>query len=125
MSRYRILFIEEINARSQLKPFTVRFIGKLRNYLAENNVGILVDTDVARPISVRVDFQNIVDIPMIIGSYYQIIGEALCEHVEPVIIRAAFVKNVDGIDMNMYKEAVRSRREYLFEFHLLSFSPPR
>ncbi|GFQ76721.1 uncharacterized protein TNCT_580361 [Trichonephila clavata] len=115
MSRFRILFIDEINARNHLKSFSVRFIGKLRSYLPATHIGILVDSDQRRHSAVRVDFQNIVDISLKPGSYYQIVGEALCDHVEPVTVRATLVRNVDGVDMKMYKQAVRDRRAYLYE----------
>ncbi|GFY51886.1 uncharacterized protein TNIN_230191 [Trichonephila inaurata madagascariensis] len=115
MSRFRILFIDEINARNHFKSFTVRFIGKLRSYLPGAHMGIMVDSDQRRNSAVRVDFQNVVDISLKSGSYYQIVGEALCDHTGPLTVRATLVRNVDGVDMKMYRQAVRDRRAYLNE----------
>ncbi|GFS56262.1 uncharacterized protein TNCV_2769341 [Trichonephila clavipes] len=115
MSRFRILFIDEINARNHLKTFNVRFIGKLRGYLPGTHIGILADSDQRRHSAVRVDFQQIADISLKPGSYYQIVGDVLGHHTEPVTVRATLVRNVDGVDMKMYRQAVRDRRAYLYE----------
>ncbi|GBO06982.1 hypothetical protein AVEN_165610-1, partial [Araneus ventricosus] len=105
-----IFFIDEIGEHL-CNLHGVRFIGKLQKYCLVSNVGVFTDSGNRNTPTLIVDFQNIVDVHLLIGSFYRIAGEVVSG--SPITVKAAIVKNVDGIDLQMYKEAVILRRKHL------------
>lgn len=71
-------------------------------------VGELVDTESKTAHILYVDFKNARETPLYKGSFYQVAGKLMGN-----TVRAQTVKNVDGIDLQMYKEAVLLRRRFL------------
>ncbi|GIZ01832.1 uncharacterized protein CEXT_278301 [Caerostris extrusa] len=111
MPCYQIFFIDEIDdLHCNLNG--VRFIGRLINFCSVTGYGLVSDSDKSNARTLRVDFTNIEDIAFKVGSYYQVEAKIVYRG-QPVTVRASKVRNVDGIDIQMYRDAVFARRRFL------------
>lgn len=111
---YEICFIDEILADvyPSNNNHSVRILGKLKSYNPVTCIGRLADPENKTLKTLAVNLQHVDDISFIKDSIYQIIGE-----IKPIsdekILDACIVKNVDGIDIQMFKEALHLRRKFL------------
>lgn len=112
-THYEICFISEIIAKSIFPSSTknVRITGKLHDYSPITAVGTLSDFEKTSLRLLKIDFKNIIEAPLITGSYYQVSG--VIQPGETLTITAEIVRNVDGIDLQMFKESIKLRRQFL------------
>ncbi|XP_010528911.1 PREDICTED: CST complex subunit TEN1 [Tarenaya hassleriana] len=90
---------------------SLRITGKLREYSVETAVALVADGETV----LNVDTQHLRDLSFRVGSIYQFIGEL---HIEPgneAILRARTGRNVDGIDLNLYRQSIKLLRQFLDE----------
>ncbi|XP_020395984.1 CST complex subunit TEN1 isoform X1 [Zea mays] len=69
-------------------------------------------------VSLKVDTQHLRDVSFRTNSVYQFIGELQIREVDDAILLARIGRNVDGLDMNLYQQALLIRRQH--EAKLLS-----
>ncbi|CAD5315709.1 unnamed protein product [Arabidopsis thaliana] len=85
---------------------------RLRGYSVETAIGVIEDGGR----SLKINTQNIRDVSLRVGSIYQFIGEL---HIEQpnneAILQARTGRNVDGIDMNLYRKTIELLRQFLKE----------
>ncbi|XP_010480224.1 PREDICTED: CST complex subunit TEN1-like isoform X1 [Camelina sativa] len=91
---------------------SLRVTGMLRGYSVETAIGVIEDGGR----SLKINTQNLRDVSFRVGSIYQFIGEL---HIEQsnneAILQARTGRNVDGIDMNLYRKTVELLRQFLKE----------
>ncbi|XP_010511256.1 PREDICTED: CST complex subunit TEN1 isoform X2 [Camelina sativa] len=87
---------------------SLRVTGMLRGYSVETAIGVIEDGGK----SLRINTQNLRDVSFRVGSIYQFIGEL---HIEQSNNEARTGRNVDGIDMNLYRKTVELLRQFLKE----------
>ncbi|XP_035207548.1 CST complex subunit TEN1-like [Stegodyphus dumicola] len=112
---YEVCFVEEIvSKRYPSNPASklVRVLGKLKNFDPVTSLGELSDPEAKTYSTLAVNFENISDTPLIRGILYQVVGE-VADKGSKITLNASIVRNVDGIDMQMYKEAINLRRQFL------------
>ncbi|CAA7061570.1 unnamed protein product [Microthlaspi erraticum] len=88
---------------------SIRVTGMLRGYSVETGIGVIEDGNK----SLRIGTQHLKDLSLRVGSVYQFIGEL---HIEPnheAILQARTGRNVDGIDMNLYRKTIGLLRQFL------------
>ncbi|KAL1188082.1 CST complex subunit TEN1 [Cardamine amara subsp. amara] len=88
---------------------SLRVTGMLRGYSNETALCVIEDGNK----SLKINTQNLSDLSFKIGSIYQFIGEL---HIEPnneAILQARTGRNVDGIDMNLYRKTIELLRQFL------------
>ncbi|EOA35856.1 hypothetical protein CARUB_v10021142mg [Capsella rubella] len=91
---------------------SVRVTGMLSVYSVVTGIGVIEDGGR----SLKINAQNLRDVSFRVGSIYQFIGEI---HIEQpnneVILKARTGRNVDGIDMNLYRKTIELLRQFLKE----------
>ncbi|CAA0298953.1 CST complex subunit TEN1 [Arabidopsis thaliana] len=91
---------------------SLRVTAMLRGYSVETAVGVIEDGGR----SLKINTHNIRDVSFRVGSIYQFIGEL---HIEQpnneAILQARTGRNVDGIDMNLYRKTIELLRQFLKE----------
>ncbi|KAF8100601.1 hypothetical protein N665_0220s0005 [Sinapis alba] len=88
---------------------SLRVTGLLKRYSVETAIGVIEDGEK----SLKINTQHLRDVSFRVGSIYQFIGEL---HIEPnneAILQARTGRNVDGIDMNLYRKTVELLRRFL------------
>ncbi|KAF8106776.1 hypothetical protein N665_0133s0015 [Sinapis alba] len=88
---------------------SLRVTGLLKGYSVETAIGVIEDGEK----SLKINTQHLRDVSFRVGSIYQFIGEL---HIEPnneAILQARTGRNVDGIDMNLYRKTVELLRRFL------------
>ncbi|CAH2046882.1 unnamed protein product [Thlaspi arvense] len=88
---------------------SLRVTGTLKGYSIETAIGVIEDGDK----SLRIDTQHLRDVSFRVGSIYQFIGEL---HIDPnneAILQPRTGRNVDGIDMNLYRKTIELLRKFL------------
>ncbi|MCD7472280.1 hypothetical protein HAX54_013317 [Datura stramonium] len=86
---------------------SLRVIGKLQDYDVETAVAVIVD----RNASLKVDTQHL-NINLRIGSIFQFIGELLLEPDHEAILKARVGRNIDGMDLNLYRQSLQLLRDF-------------
>lgn len=111
---YEICFIDEIIAETYPTNNSkqVRVLGKLKSYNPATCIGRLSDPECKILQTLPVNLKNIEDISFIKDSLYQILGEIKDLNGEK-ILDACIVRNTEGIDVQMFKEAISLRRKFL------------
>ncbi|XP_020868316.1 CST complex subunit TEN1 isoform X2 [Arabidopsis lyrata subsp. lyrata] len=101
--------LQELYPSSQFykEAVSLRVTGMLSGYSVETAIGVIEDGGK----SLKINTQNLRDISFRVGSIYQFIGEL---HIEPNN-EARTGRNVDGIDMNLYRKTVELLRQFLKE----------
>ncbi|KAG8370466.1 hypothetical protein BUALT_Bualt14G0119800 [Buddleja alternifolia] len=87
-----------------------RVTGKLQEYNLETAIAVIVDEGA----SLKIDTQHM-KLNLRPGSIYQFIGEL---HIEPnneAILKARVGRNVDGLDINLYRHSLQLLREFQTE----------
>ncbi|CAH8353225.1 unnamed protein product [Eruca vesicaria subsp. sativa] len=91
------------------EALSLRVTGLLRAYSVETDIGVIEDGDK----SLKINTQYLRDVSFRVGSLYQFIGEL---HIEPnneAILQARTGRNVDGVDMNLYRKTIELLRQFL------------
>ncbi|XP_051125861.1 CST complex subunit TEN1 [Andrographis paniculata] len=112
ISAGELVTLQELNPSSPLfkQGASFRVTGKLQEYDLETAVVAILDGDA----SLKVDTKHI-QLNFRKGSMYQFIGEL---HVEPnneAILKARVGRNVDGLDMNLYRQSLKLLRDFQAE----------
>ncbi|WMV09893.1 hypothetical protein MTR67_003278, partial [Solanum verrucosum] len=101
--------LEELVPSSQhfKHGISLRVTGKLQDYDVETAVAVIVD----RNASLKVDTQHL-NINLRIGSIFQFIGELLLEPDNEAILKARVGRNMDGMDLNLYRQSLQLLRDF-------------
>ncbi|KAH6769641.1 telomere-capping [Perilla frutescens var. hirtella] len=107
-----LVSLQELNPSSPnfKQGASFRVTGKLQEYDLETAVAVIVDGDA----SLKVNTQYL-KLNLRPGSLYQFIGEL---HIEPnneAILKARVGRNVDGLDMNLYRQTLQLLRQFQAE----------
>ncbi|KAG7588529.1 hypothetical protein ISN44_As07g008590 [Arabidopsis suecica] len=105
--------LQELYPSSQFykEAVSLRVTGMLSGYSVETAIGVIEDGSK----SLKINTQNLRDVSFRVGSIYQFIGEL---HIEPnneAFLQARTGRNVDGIDMNLYRKTIELLRKFLKE----------
>ncbi|KAG5414802.1 hypothetical protein BRARA_A02262 [Brassica rapa] len=84
---------------------SLRVTGLLKGYSVETAIGVIEDGEK----SLKINTQHLRDVSFRVGSVYQFIGEL---HIEPNN-EARTGRNVDGIDINLYRKTIELLRRFL------------
>lgn len=90
---------------------SLRVTGRLLEFSVETAIAVIVDGGA----TFRIDTQNLRDIHFRIDSLYQFIGELLIQPgLQPhqAILQARVGRNVDGMDMHLYRRSLELRRQF-------------
>ncbi|KAI4301741.1 hypothetical protein L6164_034988 [Bauhinia variegata] len=87
---------------------SLRVVGKLCEYSAETAIATVADGNV----TLKVNVQHLRDLTFQVGSVYQFIGEFLIQPNNEGILRARVGRNVNGIDLNLYHQALLLLRQF-------------
>ncbi|KAK9664708.1 hypothetical protein RND81_14G062700 [Saponaria officinalis] len=104
--------LEELKPSSQhyQEGASLRVTGKLQDYNVESGVAIIADANA----TLMIDTQH-VKLQFRLGSIYQFIGElSLHSGFEP-ILKARVGRNVDGMDLNLYRQTLQLLKEFQAE----------
>ncbi|EQC34090.1 hypothetical protein SDRG_08300 [Saprolegnia diclina VS20] len=99
--------IEEI-LRDNMSNRSVRVTGRLDAFDAATATASISFQSAA----MKVATDQLVNVDLTIGSLYQFIGETYLHNGE-LRLRARVGRNVDGIDVQMFLDALKLRREFL------------
>ncbi|XP_037473028.1 CST complex subunit TEN1-like [Triticum dicoccoides] len=97
---------------------SLRVTGILQSYDLDSAVAVIQDGS-AR---LKIDTQHLRDISFRSGSMFQFIGELLIRPNNDAILQARVGRNVDGLDLNLYRQSLIVRRQH--EAKLLSSRRP-
>ncbi|GLJ44329.1 hypothetical protein SUGI_0928200 [Cryptomeria japonica] len=105
--------IQELRPSSPLftNGASLRITGRLQEFSVETAVAVIADEGA----TFRIDTQNLRDINFRIGSLYQFIGELFIQPDLPpdqAILQARVGRNVDGMDINLYRNSLELRRRF-------------
>jgi hypothetical protein len=108
-----LVMLDELHPSS---PFftdgaSLRLTGRLQEFSVETAIAVIVDGGA----TFRIDTQNLRDIHFRIDSVYQFIGELLIQPgLQPhqAILQARVGRNVDGMDMHLYRKSLQLRRQF-------------
>ncbi|XP_021282304.1 CST complex subunit TEN1 [Herrania umbratica] len=90
---------------------SLRVTGKLQEYSVETAIAVIADESA----TLKVDTQHLRELSFRVGSIFQFIGEL---HIQPnneAILQARAGRNVDGIDLNLYHQALQLVRQFQAE----------
>ncbi|KAL5701058.1 Telomeric pathways with STn1 [Ranunculus cassubicifolius] len=91
---------------------SVRVTGKLQDYSVETAIAIIVDGN----FNLKIDTQHLRDLSFRIGSIYQFIGELIIQpDIAEAVLQARIGRNVDGIDLNLYRQSLQLLRQFQAE----------
>ncbi|XP_050223617.1 CST complex subunit TEN1 [Mercurialis annua] len=90
---------------------SIRVTGKLQEYNVETAIAIIADGNAI----LKIDTQHLRDLSFRIDSAYQFIGELLIQPDNEAILQARVGRNVDGIDLNLYKQSLQLLRRFQAE----------
>lgn len=86
---------------------SIRVIGKLLECTVETAIAVVADGNA----TLKIDTQ-LVKLNYRLGSIYQFIGELLLESDNEPLLKARVGRNVDGIDLNLYRQSVQLLKEF-------------
>ncbi|CAK9153593.1 unnamed protein product [Ilex paraguariensis] len=107
-----LVSLEELSSSSPhfKQGASLRVTGKLQEYTVETAIAVIVDGNVR----LKIDTQHM-KLNFRVGSTYQFIGELLFEPSDEAILKARVGRNVDGIDLNLYKQSLQLLRVFQAE----------
>ncbi|ONM51423.1 hypothetical protein ZEAMMB73_Zm00001d018831 [Zea mays] len=110
------VILRELEPSSEMfkQGASLRVTGSLQSFDVESATATIQDGSV----SLKVDTQHLRDVSFRTNSVYQFIGELQIREVDDAILLARIGRNVDGLDMNLYQQALLIRRQH--EAKLLS-----
>ncbi|CAN8244741.1 unnamed protein product [Cochlearia groenlandica] len=88
---------------------SLRVTGRLSRYSVETAICVIEDGDK----TLRINTQHLRDVSFRVGSIYQFIGELHIHPINQAMLEARTGRNVDGMDMNLYRETVKLLRKFL------------
>ncbi|EMS68373.1 hypothetical protein TRIUR3_09222 [Triticum urartu] len=112
--------LQELEPSSEMfkQGASLRVTGILQSYDLDSAVAVIQDGS-AR---LKIDTQHLRDISFRSGSMFQFIGELLIRPNNDAILQARVGRNVDGLDLNLYRQSLIVRRQH--EAKLLSSRRP-
>ncbi|KAK6161059.1 hypothetical protein DH2020_004440 [Rehmannia glutinosa] len=107
-----LVTLQELNPSSPnfKQGASFRVTGKLQEYNLETSIAVIVDGDA----SLKVDTQHL-KLNLRSGSIYQFIGELHIEPSNEAILKARVGRNVDGLDINLYRQTLRLLKDFQAE----------
>ncbi|GMH29312.1 hypothetical protein Nepgr_031155 [Nepenthes gracilis] len=104
-----LVVLQELNPSSPYFKHgaSLRVTGKLQGYTVETAEAVIADGSA----SLKVDTHHL-SLNFRVGSIYQFIGEL---HVQPdneVMLKARVGRNVDGMDLNLYRRSLQLLRGF-------------
>ncbi|XP_021770808.1 CST complex subunit TEN1-like [Chenopodium quinoa] len=107
-----LVVLEELNSSSPQfqNGASIRVTGKLLDYTVETAVAVIVDGNA----TLKIDTKHL-KINYRVGSIYQFIGELFFESENQPILKARVGRNVDGMDLNLYRQSLRLLKEFQAE----------
>uniref|UniRef100_A0A5B7AEV1 CST complex subunit TEN1 n=1 Tax=Davidia involucrata TaxID=16924 RepID=A0A5B7AEV1_DAVIN len=104
-----LVTLQELNSSSPhfKQGASLRVTGRLQDYSVEIAVAVIVD----RSATLKIDTQHL-SLNLRVGSIYQFIGELQIQPNNEVILKARVGRNVDGIDLNLYRQSLQLLREF-------------
>ncbi|XP_072960945.1 CST complex subunit TEN1 [Typha angustifolia] len=107
--------LKELSSSPMFKQgASLRVAGKLQSYSVDTAIAVITDGGA----SLMIDTHHLRDKGFRLGSIYQFIGELLIQPDNHATLQARVGRNVDGMDLNLYKQSLQLRRQ--FESELLS-----
>ncbi|KFK31422.1 hypothetical protein AALP_AA6G109800 [Arabis alpina] len=91
------------------QALSLRVTGMLKGYSVETAICVIEDGTT----SLKINTQHLRHLSFRVGSIYQFIGEL---HIDPnnqAILQARTGRNVDGIDMSLYRKTIQLLRQFL------------
>ncbi|KAF6986750.1 hypothetical protein CFC21_004470 [Triticum aestivum] len=112
--------LQELEPSSEMfkQGASLRVTGILQSYDLDSAVAVIQDGS-AR---LKIDTQHLRDISFRSSSMFQFIGELLIRPNNDAILQARVGRNVDGLDLNLYRQSLIVRRQH--EAKLLSSRRP-
>lgn len=109
---HEVCFVDEILSKSYPTiSKKVRVTGKLTDYNPITSTGRLSSSDYQSSQFLRLNLKYVENTSFIKGHLYQLIGEISSNEEGILLVKVA--KNVDGLDLPMFRKAVNLRRQYL------------
>lgn len=110
------VILRELEPSSEMfkQGASLRVTGSLQSFDVDSATAVIQDGSV----SLKVDTQHLRDISFRMNSAYQFIGELQIREDNDAILLARIGRNVDGLDLNLYQQALLIRRQH--EAKLLS-----
>ncbi|GFQ05724.1 hypothetical protein PHJA_002716500 [Phtheirospermum japonicum] len=107
-----LVTLQELNPSSPefKQGASFRVTGMLQDYNLETAIAVIVDEGA----SLKVDTQHL-KLNIRSGSIYQFIGELHIEPSNEAILKARVGRNVDGLDLNLYRETLKLLKEFQAE----------
>ncbi|XP_059647426.1 CST complex subunit TEN1 [Cornus florida] len=104
-----LVTLQELNSSSPhfKQGASLRVTGKLQDYSIETAIAVIVDESA----NLKIDTQHL-SLNLRVGSIYQFIGELLIQPNNETILKARVGRNVDGMDLNLYRQSLRLLREF-------------
>ncbi|XVF31426.1 hypothetical protein REPUB_Repub16aG0145100 [Reevesia pubescens] len=90
---------------------SLRVTGKLLEYSVETTIAVIADQSA----TLNIDTQHLRELSFRVGSIFQFIGEL---HIQPnneAILQARTGRNVDGIDLDLYRQSLQLVRQFQAE----------
>lgn len=109
----QIKHIEEILATKDLNGQSVRVLGKVVEFDIPSN-RVVLESPHGRTHRLTVDTRLLEAIPLATHSLFQVIGELRRQEDQPggYVLEARVARNVDGLDIGLYDEALRLKRQF-------------
>lgn len=89
---------------------SLRATGKLLNYTVETAIAVIADGSA----TLKIDTQHL-KLNCRLGSIYQFIGELSLECDNQPLLKARVGRNVDGIDLDLYRQSLQLLKEFQLE----------
>lgn len=87
---------------------SLRVTGRLQAYSAETAMATIADGSA----SLRINTQHLRGLNFRVDSVYQFIGELLIQPDNEAVLQARVGRNVDGIDLSLYHQALQLLRKF-------------
>ncbi|CAO2831988.1 unnamed protein product [Amaranthus hypochondriacus] len=107
-----LVILEELIPSSPLfhHGASLRVTGRLLEYSVESAMAVIADGSA----TLKIDTQHL-KLSYRVDSIYQFIGELYFEVENQPILRARVGRNVDGLDLNLYRQSLRLLKEFQAE----------
>ncbi|GAB2215356.1 hypothetical protein Drorol1_Dr00019739 [Drosera rotundifolia] len=104
-----LVVLEELNPLSPhyTNGASLRVTGKLTEYAVETAEAVIADGSA----TLRIDAKHL-KLNFRLGSLYQFIGELDIQLDNQVILKARVGRNVDGMDLDLYRQSLQLLREF-------------
>ncbi|GAB2272514.1 hypothetical protein Dimus_007337 [Dionaea muscipula] len=86
---------------------SLRVTGKLQEYVVETAEAVIADGSATLKVCTQ-----FLSLNFRVGSMYQFIGELFIQPNTEVLLKARVGRNVDGMDLNLYRQSLQLLREF-------------